>query len=556
LILLLFIYTVQESETSTMEQVMEHKLDDDPDDNEVGDDTGISMELLRHGTKFDPQNPTLLANPSLFSETYAMSLAAAAIFSFADVRRAARNGKINAPEATGLPLPVSTALQVYSDHREVLQKIMKKADTNFLNTMLQYLQNNETVEGFLIPKVLNEAMIHYFGDEDTNSECVYLLLESPQLSRIVLCFRGSITMNDWIKDSKVVVGYIKNPLFMRPNQPQRLGVHLGFREYLYDESRSVSLNLSLVTQKMKVVKKAARELPQKMTSLLISTSPSDNESQAVSANKDMERTASAIFLNNGTDQETPEMTITATKNNNQTVVPPRTDPDIKTSGNDIKTSRLTQILNEVGSLRSKHEEYRIYVTGHSLGGALAMLTALEVAALWGSTNNPVTFIGIGNPRAATYSFRNAVEILEREGKMRCLVVHNHLDIVPMIPTSALHVRTKNTFCQLGFQMLLYPDKFEMRYCPHMNNSYQDFKDQFERMTLAIFRPDKIGGRHHYLTYLTRLRDLEDPLSRLHLNNYYNNFVDSNPTTGSEKIWALSPTHVTIRQQRFSLFGNR
>jgi hypothetical protein len=529
-----------------MEQAMEREFDVEQDDNE--DDTGISMELLHHSLKLDPQKSTTFANPTLFSETFAMSLVAAAIFSFADVRQAARNGTINAPEATILPLRVSTALQVFSDHKDVLQKNMKKADTQFLNTMLQQVENDEKLDGILFSNIVKDAVIHHFGDDATTSECVYLLLESPQLLRIVLCFRGSITVNDWIKDSKVVVGHIKNPLYMRPNQPPKLGVHLGFREYLYDESRSVSLKLSLVTEKFEIVKKVAREIPYKVTSKLSS------DSSSVSPVKSCDITTSFASLH---DCETarPEKTTVAT--NGKTVLPPQPSMDVRNNGSTIKTSRLCQILEHVGSLRSKRESnYRIYVTGHSLGGALAMLTALEVAALWGSTNNPVTFIGIGNPRAATHSFRNAVEILEREGKMRCLGVHNYSDIVPMIPTSAFHVRTKNTFCQVGYQMVVYPDKFEMRYCPKMNTSYQDSKDQLKRLTLAMFRPDKIGGRHHYSTYLNRLRDLEEPLSRLHLNDYYNNFVGFNLFAGSEINSANSPMHVTIGQRRFSGFGQR
>jgi hypothetical protein len=483
-------------------------MDLDQDDNE--DDIGVSIERLSQNMKFDGKNPSLLINPTLFSETYAMSLVAAAIFSFADVRKAARNGKINAPEATVLPLRVMTALQVFADHKD-----------------------DQTVDGLSFSNIVKDIAIHYFGDEDTNSDCVYLLLESRQLARIVLCFRGSITINDWIKDSKVVVGSIKNPLYMRPHQPPKLGVHLGFREYLYDETKSVTLKFPLVSEKIEIVKKAARDLPQSMKSLLTSNTPTDVEAPLVSANKDSE-------------EESPKT------NDKTAAVPSRPDTDIRNN----KTNRLSQILEQVGSLRSKREDYRIYVTGHSLGGALAMLTALEVAALWGTTDNPVTFIGIGNPRAATYSFRDAVEILEREGKMRCLGVYNYLDIVPMIPTSALHVRSKNTFCQVGFQMVVHPDKFEMRYCPKMNKSYQDFKDQWRRMMLAIFRPDKIGGRHHYLTYMTRLRDLEEPLSRLHLNDYYNDVVGINLFVGSKKISSRSQTHVTTKQRRFSVLGQR
>jgi Lipase (class 3) len=133
----------------------------------------------------------------------------------------------------------------------------------------------------------------------------------------------------------------------------------------------------------------------------------------------------------------------------------------------------------------------------SLGGALALLAALEVAVLWGVPDNPVTFVGIGNPRAATVGFRDVVERLEREGKMRCLCVHNHMDVVPMIPASALSVRKSRRFCHVGFEMLLdgtNADSFEMRYCAKMYNSaFSHFAEKSARASLALLQAPKIPG---------------------------------------------------------------
>ncbi|KAG7372483.1 lipase class 3 [Nitzschia inconspicua] len=537
----------RQSESVTVKADIEpHENEEDQDDEEEGIDLGFLRQsaVAHHHKEFDPKNP------SLFSETYAMSVTAAAIFPFADVRQAARMGKIDAPEAIRLPLRVSTAFEVYSKHREELKKLMKKADTQFLDMLLQQIDNEETFEGLFISNVVKQAVIHYFGDESNKSECVYLLLENPELSRIVLCFRGSITVNDWVKDSKVTVGNIKNPLYMRPGQPLEVGVHLGFREYLYDENRSVSLRLPPVKEKIEAVKKTVRGLPESFSYNLRLNAVAGQNQPSQSVDEDVKRTTSLASVDKG-EPKKPEVITTENKEETSTVQSHETE----NAPSNAKTSRITQILEQVDSLRSKNKDYHIYVTGHSLGGALAMLTALEVAAHFGSPKNPVTFIGIGNPRAATYSFRNVVETLEQDGKLRCLGVHNHLDIVPMVPTSALHVRTKNTFCQVGFQMLLHPEKFEMRYCPQTDNSFLDFKDQAERMTLAIFRPDKIAGRHHYLTYLSYLKTLEVPLSRLYLNDYYSNIVRSNLFPRSEAN-AFSPPHVATKRHRDSLFGPR
>ncbi|KAL3902669.1 MAG: hypothetical protein SGILL_010742, partial [Bacillariaceae sp.] len=404
--------------------------DDDDSTDEYGNLEDISKEFMAFYKEAQKEYEVL--NPSIFSETYAMSIAAAAIFSLAKVREAARNGIIDAPKVLSLPMRVSDALEGYEKHKDALVKVMKKADVNFLNALLESVEHNETIDGFFMWSVVKHALVHYFGDDDAKSECVHLLLENPEMKRILLCFRGSITMNDWLKDSKVMVGYIKNPLFMRPNQPAEIGVHLGFREYLYDEKRETSLKLPPVREKLAAMKNIVRN----MSSNLFDNESSNDVASAFDSqtNENQESISTST-----TTTQVEESTVPTTASNNQATS--------GTTSSCMSTSRISRILEEVDSIRTKRPDYRIYVTGHSLGGALAQLTALEIAAHWGTVESPVTYIGIGNPRTATYSYRSVVETLEREGKMRCLGVHNHLDIVPMIPTSALHLQTKNTFCQ-------------------------------------------------------------------------------------------------------------
>jgi hypothetical protein len=518
--------------------------DNDNSVDEYGVMEGISIDFMN--VNVEPQRSYDIQNPNLFVETYAMSMASSAIFSLAKVREAAKSGIIDAPEVISLPMRVVDALRAFSINKHALKKVMKPADVTFLSTLQGQVERNEAVDAFFMQSVVENAVVHFFGDDDPKSECVHLLLENPQMKRILLCFRGSITMNDWLKDSKVMVGYIKNPLFMRPNQPAEIGVHLGFREYLYDERREISLKLPPVRAKINLLKKNVRTIPQKVKKIL-PCHGEDNEDDAGENLSTLVVEQSAALA--------PDDGLLEKEDGNEKASPKRVDEIAKTSsGKTIGNSRIARILEEVDSIRSKREDFRIYVTGHSLGGALAQLTALEIAAHWGTSDNPVTYIGIGNPRAATYSFRDVIETLEREGKLRCLGVHNHLDIVPMIPTSALHIQTKNTFCQVGFQLLMHTDEFEMRYCPKQNNGWQDLKQQTERMTLAIFRPDKIANRHHYLTYLTYLRDLQGPLSKLYLNDYYNAVVQPNLFPGSTRKEILAPANVTNTKKRDSVFN--
>jgi hypothetical protein len=504
-------------------------------------------------------------NPTLFSETYSMAFSAAAIFSMAEVRQAARNGIIDAPEVITLPVSVYAITEAFGKHRDILRKKMKKADFDFIESMRKQMAGTETMSGVFISNIIKSATLEYFGDDDTKSECVHLVARNSHINRISVCFRGTITLNDWVKDSKVVVGYIQNPLLMNdettkqevvvvveeeePKQqdteeaPEEalLGVHLGFREYLYDESKSTSLSLDPIKEKLDNMReKVSQRLPKIMFS-------SSSMSSSFGAKTESKRNNSAV---DASSAELPTLSSSGdnsnNNNNNNNLSPPPTSPVNDDQSTNLKNSRIARILEEVEELRKKYPDYKIYCTGHSLGGALAQLTAIELAVRWGKPENPVTYVGIGNPRAATYSFRDAIQILEKEGKMRCLGIHNHHDIVPMIPTSAMHVQKKNTFCQVGFQMLLLQHgRCEMKYCPETAKPWQELKDQTNRMAAAVFRPDKIAGRHHYLTYLSKLRALEVPLSKLYLNDYYNEIVKPDLFPGSEK--KVTPANVTTEK---------
>ena len=66
-----------------------------------------------------------------------------------------------------------------------------------------------------------------------------------------------------------------------------------------------------------------------------------------------------------------------------------------------KRSRLGRILDELQHLHQKYNDHRIYVSGHSLGGSLALLAAIEIAAKFGKMGKPVTAVCMANPRGGT-----------------------------------------------------------------------------------------------------------------------------------------------------------
>lgn len=87
---------------------------------------------------------------------------------------------------------------------------------------------------------------------------------------------------------------------------------------------------------------------------------------------------------------------------------------------------VNNLKMEVSSLLSKFPSYSIVVTGHSLGAAMATLTALDLSSI---TANSVTLINFGSPRVGNEAFAAfASEII----KIRYRVTH-YRDVVPHLP---------------------------------------------------------------------------------------------------------------------------
>jgi hypothetical protein len=77
--------------------------------------------------------------------------------------------------------------------------------------------------------------------------------------------------------------------------------------------------------------------------------------------------------------------------------------------------------------------YKLYVTGHSLGGALATLFGFYASAS-PSIPAPVTVVSVASPRVGNVEFARAFVELESQGRVRHLRIANHKDPVTLGPT--------------------------------------------------------------------------------------------------------------------------
>ncbi|KAK7824869.1 phospholipase a1-igamma1 [Quercus suber] len=96
-----------------------------------------------------------------------------------------------------------------------------------------------------------------------------------------------------------------------------------------------------------------------------------------------------------------------------------------------KSSASEQVIKEVTRLvelyREKGEDVSLTVTGHSLGGALALLNAYEAAST--IPNLPVSVISFGAPRVGNIAFRDELHQLG----VKTFRVVTKQDVVPWMP---------------------------------------------------------------------------------------------------------------------------
>ncbi|KAK0407560.1 hypothetical protein QR680_019266 [Steinernema hermaphroditum] len=89
------------------------------------------------------------------------------------------------------------------------------------------------------------------------------------------------------------------------------------------------------------------------------------------------------------------------------------------------------IKSDLMKLKEEHKDYRIWVTGHSLGGSLASMTALYLVNQTLFHADKVKLVTFGEPRTGNYNFAKAIE---QNIKFRYRVIHRN-DFVTNIPTS-------------------------------------------------------------------------------------------------------------------------
>ena len=111
-----------------------------------------------------------------------------------------------------------------------------------------------------------------------------------------------------------------------------------------------------------------------------------------------------------------------------------------------------------------HEGFHLYVSGHSLGGALSTLLAMKLACSWTVKNKirqipePIINISVASPYVGNQSFADAVKFLERKNWLRHVRVTNQGDVVPVAPPKRfLYGAVYEPYIHTGVNVHLVPN---------------------------------------------------------------------------------------------------
>ncbi len=114
---------------------------------------------------------------------------------------------------------------------------------------------------------------------------------------------------------------------------------------------------------------------------------------------------------------------------------------------DSKESKFTQILRILKQIYENkandghdYSDYKLHITGHSLGGGLTQMLAFTLAGSEKAAFIPKPVIGISyaSPAVGNKTYYETFQRLEKESKLRHIRVSNQGDIVAAVPSVGYH----------------------------------------------------------------------------------------------------------------------
>lgn len=195
------------------------------------------------------------------------------------------------------------------------------------------------------------------------------------------------------------------------------------------------------------------------------------------------------------------------------------------------------IIEKLSSVFRDYPEYSLFITGHSLGGALATLFAFEAACLQSSEiPTRITCINFASPKVGNIHFSRAIDYLEEIGVLRHVRVTNQSDPVPRLPVRAyvndccLLCRMKNMYVHVGFKVeLKLRKRIRVKHAPKFEAFQRDYLIfSFKRVARMCFNVAHflVAGNfealryHSCLDYYELIRETKEQLLKIDLDEMY------------------------------------
>lgn len=199
-----------------------------------------------------------LKRQTLFEEIHSALNSAFLMFCLPDLKAMAIEGRLSGdPEMIQRIIQPPNTLYdiatIYKQNKSILteEKFDNEERAEMYERALQLSEvKMDEKEKEIIMKNITCAVL---DDLNAEEECVYVIWHSPFLKRINVSFRGSVTPKDFKQDAKAFFAMIDNPAKKSKTSidpeaveerdlPDRVGIHLGFKEYLYGTAADAAVD--------------------------------------------------------------------------------------------------------------------------------------------------------------------------------------------------------------------------------------------------------------------------------------------------------------------------
>mmetsp|Transcript_22256 Transcript_22256/g.32515 ORF Transcript_22256/g.32515 Transcript_22256/m.32515 type:complete len:451 (-) Transcript_22256:95-1447(-) len=189
--------------------------------------------------------------------------------------------------------------------------------------------------------------------------------------------------------------------------------------------------------------------------------------------------------------------------------------------------KFRSIMVHIRDLLKANKGYKLYVSGHSLGAALASLFAL-CASKSDQISTPVTCVSVASPYVGDKNWRRAVMEAEKAGLLRYLRVANATDVVAHGPPFDLSFRR---YKHVGMNLRLENDGLFGLYPPYASFQYPggpvaELAHACQNTFLfnCGWFPSKVLKMHSCTEYARRLHASKNELQQLYLNQMYEDYL--------------------------------